>query len=162
MGSFINNNSATMLAVLILALAAMFAWEQRRSWRGLTAIALVLFVLGAGWTTSRHGPSDVANLAELDAAIAAGTPVVLELYSDTCTMCLISKRSVDAMEEDLAGHAVVIQVSADEQVGRDASRVYGMRSLPTFVVLSAEGREIYRDTGSPDVEAIKAAVLSPG
>jgi thiol:disulfide interchange protein len=162
MSEFINNNSATMIAVLVLAIAGMFAWEQRRSWRGLVAIAAVLFVLGAGWATSRHGPSDIANLAELDAAIATGTPVVLELYSDTCTICLINKRSVDAMEVDLEGEAIVVRVNASEQVGRDASRRYGMRALPTFVVLTGEGREVFRDTGSPDIEAIKQAALSSG
>jgi thiol:disulfide interchange protein len=162
MSEFINNNSATILAVLILGIAGMFGWEQRRNWRGLAVIALVLFVLGAGWTTARHGGSDIANLAELDAAVASGTPVVLELYSDTCTLCLISNRSVNAMEADLEGRAVVVRVSADEQVGRDAARRYGMRSLPTFVVLSADGREVFRDTGSPDIDAIKEAALSPG
>ncbi len=160
MSEFINNNSATMIAVLIFSIAGMFAWDQRRNWRGLVVIAFVLFVLGAGWTTSRTGPSDVANLADLDAAIASGTPVVLELYSDTCTICLISKRSVDAMEADLDGRALVVRVSADEQVGRDASRRYGMRALPTFVVLSADGREVYRESGSPDTERIKQEALS--
>ncbi len=161
MSDFINNYSAIIIAVLVFSIAGLFAWDQRRNWRGLVAIAVVLFVLVAGWTTSRTGPSDVADLAELDAAIAAGTPVVLELYSDTCTLCLMSKRSVDAMEADLEGLAIVVRVSADEQVGRDVSRRYGLHALPTFVVLSADGQEVYRQAGSPDTERIKQEALSP-
>lgn len=162
MSEFINTNSATIIAVLILSIAGMFAWEQRRNWRGLVAIAAVLFVLGAGWGTSRHGPSDIANLADLDAAAALGTPVVLELYSDTCTICLINKRKVDAMEADLAGQALVVRVDATEQVGREASRRYGMRALPTFVVLGPDGSEVYRESGSPDIERLMQEALSSG
>ena len=160
MTEFINNNSATILAVLILGTAGKLAWGQRRNWRGLLAIFFVVFVLSAGWNTSRHGPSDIANLAELDAAMNDDTPVVLQLYSDTCTLCLISKRLVDAMETDLDGIATVVRVNADEQVGRDASRRYTMRMVPTFIVLSADGTEIHRESGRPDTERIKRAVLS--
>ena len=49
----------------------------------LTVIAFVILVLGAGYADARHGPSDVATIAEVDGILSAGTPVVLEFYSDT-------------------------------------------------------------------------------
>jgi hypothetical protein len=66
------------------------------------------------------------------------------------------------MEADLEGLAIVLRVSVDEQVGEDVSKRYGLHALPTFVVLSADGREVYREAGSPDTERIKQEALSPG
>jgi thiol:disulfide interchange protein len=161
MAEFVNSYSAIILGFFIFMAAAMLAWGQRRNMLGLAVIVIVLFVLIAGWSTARTGPSDVANLAELDAAITAGTPVVLELYSDTCALCLYSKRSVDEIEADLEGRAIVLRVSVDEQIGGDVSRRYGLHALPTFIVFSEDGREVYRQAGSPDTERIKHEVLSP-
>jgi hypothetical protein len=96
-------------------------------------------VLSAGYWTARTGPSDIASIAEVDAMLASGSPVVPQLYSDTCTLCIIAKRSVDGMEADL-----------------------GLGYVPTFVVFSAAGREVHRKTGLPDVERIKRAELAPG
>lgn len=161
MGEFINNNSVWILAILLYGVAAIFAWEHRRSWRSLAAIAFVLVVLTSGYLTSRHGPSDVASIAEVDSVLGSGAPVVLELYSDTCTLCIVSKRSVDGMEHDLAGQARVLRVSADESVGRAVARRYGLGLLPTFVVFTADGRERYRESGMPDVDRLKEEALAP-
>lgn len=161
MGEFINNNSAWIIGILVFGVGGMFAWERRRSWKALVSIALILFVLSAGYWTSRTGPSDVATIAEVDAVLASGAPVVLELYSDTCTLCLISKRSVDGLEADLEGQAIVLRVSVDEAIGREVSRRYGLSYLPSFVVFSADGLEVHRESGNPDIDRIKSFALAP-
>ncbi len=161
MGEFINNNSVWILGVLLYGVAAMFAWEHRRSWRPLAVIAFVLIVLTAGYMSSRHGASDVASIVEVDAILVSGAPVVLELYSDTCTLCVVSKRSVDGMERELEGHAIVLRVSADDDVGRAVSRRYGLGLLPTFLVFTADGQERYRESGMPDIDRLKEEALAP-
>ena len=161
MAEFINNNSVWILGVLLYGVAAMFAWEHRRSWRPLAAIAFVLVVLTSGYWTSRTGASDVASIAEVDAVLATGVPVVLQLYSDTCTLCIVSKRSVDGMERDLEGQAIVLRVSVDEEVGRAVSRRFGLGFLPSFVVLSADGRERHRESGLPDIDRLMEEALAP-
>ena len=159
---FINNNSVWIIGILVFGAGGMFAWEHRRSWKVVASIVLVLFVLSAGYWTARTGSSDVASIAEVDAMLASGSPVVLQLYSDTCTLCLIAKRSVDGMEAELEGLAEVVRVSANDPIGRAVSRRYGLGYVPTFIVFSTDGREVHRETGSPDVERIKRAALAPG
>ena len=66
------------------------------------------------------------------------------------------------MEADLDGLAEVLRVSAGDPIGRAVSRRYGLGYVPTFVVFSADGREVHRKTGLPDVERIKRAALAPG
>ena len=83
MGEFINHNSALFIAVAFLGIMSTFAWKRRRSAKALVVIAVVTLVLVSGYWTSREGPSDVATIAEVDGILSAGTPVVLEFYSDT-------------------------------------------------------------------------------
>ena len=162
MGEFINNNSVWILAVLVFGIGGFFAWEHRRSWRALAIIAAVLVVLSAGYWTSRQGPSDVATIDEVDGVLARGAPVVLEVYSDSCTVCLVSKRKVDGLEASLEGRAVVLRINADESVGRAVTRRYGVGLMPTFIVFTADGRERHRESGFPDTGRLEAEALSPG
>lgn len=83
MGEFVNTHSAAIIGVLFLLIVGLLAWDYRRRPRVLVAIAFVSIVLFAGYWTSRHGPSDVGTIAGVDAVLASGQPVVLELYSDT-------------------------------------------------------------------------------
>ncbi len=82
MGEFLNNNSAVILIGLLLIALGWYAWDYRRSKRALAVFAAVAIVIVGGYLSARHGPSDVATLAEVDAVLAAGAPVVLEVYSD--------------------------------------------------------------------------------
>jgi hypothetical protein len=83
MGEFINHNSALLIAVVFFGIMGMFAWGRRHSAKVLFVITGITLVLVAGYWTSREGPSDVATIAEVDDILSAGTPVVLEFYSDT-------------------------------------------------------------------------------
>ncbi|MCH8849356.1 MAG: hypothetical protein IIC89_00860 [Chloroflexi bacterium] len=82
MGEFLNNNSAAILIGLLLITLAWYAWDYRRSKRALAVFAAVAIVIVGGYLGVRQGPSDVATLAEVDAVLASGAPVVLEVYSD--------------------------------------------------------------------------------
>ena len=82
MGQLLNNNSAVILIGMMLIALAWYAWDYRRSKRALAVFAAVAIVLVGGFLSARHGPSDVGTLAEVDAVLASGVPVVLEVYSD--------------------------------------------------------------------------------
>ena len=82
MGELLNNNSAAILIGMLLATLGWYAWDYRRSKRALAVFAAVAIVLVGGYLGARHGPSDVATLAEVDAVLASGAPVILEVYSD--------------------------------------------------------------------------------
>ena len=82
MGALLNNNSAVILVGMLLVALGWYAWDYRRSKRALAVFAAVAIVLVGGYLSARHGPSDVASLAEVDAVLAAGVPVILQVYSD--------------------------------------------------------------------------------
>ncbi len=81
MGQLLNNNSAVILIGMMLIALAWYAWDYRRSKRALAVFAAVAIVLVGGYLSARHGPSDVASLAEVDAVLASVLPVVLYVFS---------------------------------------------------------------------------------
>lgn len=158
----INSNSALLAVVLLLAAAAWTAWEHRRNKVVLASIAIVLLLLAAGYSQARHGPSDVSSLSGFDALLASGSPVVLEVYSDTCAVCLASEPVVARLEKRLTGHASVVRMNIREEVGLQVARRYGALTTPTFIVLSRDGTEGYRQRGYPDTRRLAAEALADG
>ncbi len=161
MAAFINNNSALLIGVVFLGFIALLAWDHRDSKKALAVLTAISLVLAFGYLSARQGPSDVATIAEVDGIIGSGAPVVLEVYSDSCSMCLISNRSVDGLEHDLEGRATVLRLSLDEEVGRAAARRYGVSITPTFIVFTADGRERHRESGFPDTDRLRDEALAP-
>ena len=83
MGEFINNNSALLLLIAFAGIVLLLGWDHRRSKRALAIIAVVTLVLAAGYMQARIEASDIESAASLDAAIGGGTPVVMEVFSNT-------------------------------------------------------------------------------
>ena len=120
----------------------------------------ILFVLTlAGAYIVLRTPGDTfTSLETLQATLGAGTPTVIEFYSNQCSICLISKPKVDQLEKDLRGQASVLRLSIKDKVGRAQALQWGVRGVPTFFILDSTGEIVYARAGAPDVAAIKAAV----
>lgn len=112
--------------------------------------------------TSRTGASDVVSIAAFDAMLVSAEPVMVQLYSDTCMLCIVSKRSVDGMEHDLLGKVTVLRLDVNEDVGRAFARRYGLSRVPSFLVFTPDGRERYRESGAPDIERLTREALAQG
>jgi CHASE2 domain-containing sensor protein len=83
MGDFINNNSALLLLIACAGTVLLLGWDRRRSKRALAIIAVVTLVLAAGYMQARIEASDIESVASLDATLDGGTPVVMEVFSNT-------------------------------------------------------------------------------
>ncbi len=160
MPHFVNQYSAYIALTLLLAVLALFAWDNRERRRVVGALALAGVLLIAGYATSRSGPSSVPSAAEAEALIGGGAPVVLQVYSDSCTLCLIVHRSVDALEQELEGQAVVVRANLFDAVGMALATRYNAAYTPTFIVFDAGGQERYRTSGLPDFERLKQEALA--
>jgi thiol-disulfide isomerase/thioredoxin len=120
-----------------------------------------------------------AGLADL-----RGKPAVINLWATWCQPCLREMPSLEALQEKLWDKLIVAAVSQDRggekavalflaKLGLDKVKVYldpksevgkafGVRGLPTSIVLDAEGREIGRVEGAADWDSAKMlAVLEP-
>ena len=120
-----------------------------------------------------------AGLADL-----RGKPAVVNLWATWCQPCLREMPSLEGLQEKLGDKLTVAAVSQDRggekavvpflaKLGLDKVKVYldpksevgkafGVRGLPTSIVLDAEGREVGRVEGAADWDSAKMlAVIEP-
>ena len=125
---------------------------------GLTVLIVVLIV--AAYAYLRTPGDEFASLDELDARFAAGQPTIVEFYANNCSICLLNKPKVDQLERDLAGQATVLRLNVKDNVGLALASRWGVVGTPTFFVLDGAGNVIYVRAGAPDIEGLKAAVVT--
>jgi thioredoxin-related protein len=70
----------------------------------------------------------------------------------------LAKPVVDGIERELEGEAQVLRLSVTDNVGRQLAMRYGVRGVPTLVLLDGNGDVVLRQAGSPRREEILTAI----
>lgn len=102
---------------------------------------------------SNHGTVQVQWEGDLTAALerarAENKTVLVNFYADWCVWCkrMESTTLQDASVATMLSNRVVAVNLNVEKEGLEISNEYGVRDLPTVVMLDADGREIGRITG---------------
>jgi thioredoxin-related protein len=72
--------------------------------------------------------------------------------------CLLAKPVVDGLERDLDGQAQVLRLGVMDDVGGTLALRYGVRGVPTLVVLNGAGEVVLKQTGMLNRAEVMAAV----
>lgn len=123
---------------------------------GLTILIVVGLVVA--YAILRTPGDAFASMEALEAKLNDGSTTVIEFYSNTCSICLVSKPKVDQMERDLGDRAELLRLNVKSGPGRQLAGLWGVSGVPTFVVLDGDGQAVYVRAGAPDIEAIHQAV----
>jgi thiol-disulfide isomerase/thioredoxin len=123
---------------------------------GLTVAIILALVIG--YVVLRTPGDSFGSLTELEAELTAGRPTVVQFYSNTCSICLTSKPRVDQLERDIADQADLLRLNVKGAPGDQLAYRWQVSGLPTFFVLNGEGEIVYRQSGAPKTDEIKAAV----
>jgi thiol-disulfide isomerase/thioredoxin len=98
--------------------------------------------------------------AEFDAAVAAGGPVLVDVYAPWCTTCRAQSRALDRLfrKPAYAGYRVFV---VDYDSGKDVMRSFGATQRSTLIVFSGgvERGRVVGDTRAAAIEALLAAGL---
>lgn len=73
-------------------------------------------------------------------ALEADIPVIIDFYSDTCTMCRFFANTVEEIARNYAGKLRVFKCNAGSDDTQDIVSKFGIRNLPTVVFLK-EGEQ---------------------
>jgi thioredoxin 1 len=159
MAEFVNQYSYVLSAVFLWLLLALLLLRRRAGRRRGAFIlgAVALFMLGF-WLVVHPVQSGSPDPAAVRSQIGAGMPVLLEFQSPFCIGCVRARPVVDALESELTGKLKIIRLDVQSPAGSQVGQDYGFRYTPTFVLLDAAGKEIYRSIGSLDPNAVKSAL----
>jgi hypothetical protein len=76
----------------------------------------------------------------------------------------VAKPIVDGLEKKLNGKAEVIRLDVLSSVGQQAARRYGVRGVPSLVVVDGSGQVVYGQAGIPRsnqvVEQVESVLVS--
>lgn len=119
--------------------------------------------LGKGIQHMRDGEAPpVASAApQIDGiALADGAPTLLYFWAEWCGVCRVQGPIVESVAEVPPSCGKVVQV--EEKDHRAAFRDYGVRVLPTMVVVDGEGRVTKRHLGLTTKWQLTRALASAG
>lgn len=72
----------------------------------------------------------------------------------------MSKPIVDGLEADLKGKIGVLRIDMLSEMGRNSAALYGVRAVPTILVVDGDGSVVTRSTGIPDRGALADTALA--
>ncbi|HET8797139.1 MAG TPA: thioredoxin family protein, partial [Thermoanaerobaculia bacterium] len=138
-------------ASLLVGAAFLFLSKSEGAHVWRIAIAVLLLVAGVAFAIPRKQHAGVKwtpyDAKAIDAARAAGKPVVIDFYADWCLPCkeLDEKTFTDA--KVIAELDRFVRVKADLTVPSDATtaaltKQYAIAGVPTIVFLDAQGKEV--------------------
>ena len=108
-------------------------------------------------SASASGQSSTAASDSGQQAIDSNLPTVIDFYATWCGPCKMIAPLLDSIQQKYRGHLNVIRIDVDQDPATASS--YGVSSIPTFVFLNKEGKEMTRLVGA-DGEALSAMAAS--
>lgn len=93
-----------------------------------------------------------ATQNDLDAALHATVPVLVDLWAPWCGPCRMVAPILEDLATARAGRLKVVKVNVDELPGVSAR--YGVQGIPTLLLLR-DGREVARQVGAAPRHALE-------
>tara|TARA_B100000686_G_scaffold84139_1_gene90900 strand:- start:9941 stop:10456 length:516 start_codon:yes stop_codon:yes gene_type:complete len=157
---YINHNSALIALIIFVIGVAFFAWTYKRNLFVLLPALLIASLAIFVFFNAQYGHSDVTNTDELNIFFESNRPFIVQIYSDSCAMCLLSKNSVDELDRNIDGEVALLRLNLSEKIGRMVARQYQVTVTPTFLIFDGFGNVAFRQSGYPDIAKIEETALS--
>lgn len=89
----------------------------------------------------------------------ANKPVMVDFYAQWCGPCQMAAPIIDKLADEYKDKMLIVKVDVDEN--RETAMEYGVMSIPTVLVLKAEGdkvKELDKQIGFPGEEGYRAMI----
>ena len=115
-------------------------------------VAIDLVVFGGIWLAMRPGGADITSPEQLARLVKGGKPVVVELYSNFCLICMANRQSINIAATTLSGQCRFVRVELPTAAGAAIGDFYKCRYTPSYLVFDEHGdlvRTIIPDNVTP-------------
>jgi thiol-disulfide isomerase/thioredoxin len=115
-------------------------------------IAIDLIVFGAIWLAMRPGHADITSPEQLARLVKGGKPVVVELYSNFCLICMANRQTIKSAATTLSGQCRFVRVELPTAAGKAIGDFYKCQYTPSYLLFDEHGdlvRTIIPDNVTP-------------
>ncbi|NDJ35409.1 MAG: hypothetical protein GYB64_12145 [Chloroflexi bacterium] len=108
-----------------------------------------------------EGPAPVNGDFRSDPAEAVGVtgrPQLIEFYTEWCYTCNQIKADVHRLERQFWGDVDFVYIERDNPANQQVVDSYGVVGQPVLVLVDAQGDELSRWYGEPDLADLRAAL----
>jgi thiol-disulfide isomerase/thioredoxin len=115
-------------------------------------LAIDLVVFGGIWLAMRPGSADITSPEQLARLVKGGKPVVVELYSNFCLICMANRQSIKIAATSLSGLCRFVRVELPTAAGAAIGDFYKCRYTPSYLVFDDHGdlvRTVIPDNVTP-------------
>jgi len=115
-------------------------------------LALDLVIFGAVWLSMRPGGADITSPEQLARLVKSGKPVVVEMYSNFCLICMANRQTIKIAATSLSGQCRFVRVELPTATGTAIGDFYKCRYTPSCLVFDEHGdlvRTIIPDNVTP-------------
>ena len=115
-------------------------------------LAIDLVVFGGLWLATRPGGADITSPEQLARLVKGGKPVVVEMYSNFCLICMANRQTIKLAATSLSGQCRFVRVELPTAAGAAIGDAYNCRYTPSYLVFDAHGdlvRTIVPDNVAP-------------
>jgi hypothetical protein len=115
-------------------------------------LAIDLVVFGAVWLSMRPGHADISSPEQLARLVKGGKPVVVELYSNFCLICMANRQTIKIAATSLSGQCRFVRVELPTAAGAAIGDFYKCHYTPSYLVFDGHGdllRTIIPDNVTP-------------
>lgn len=116
---------------------------------------------GANPFVINENPSscDAQDAAQCDTPEAPSRPAMLKFFSPNCPVCRQMIPTVNALKHECSDRSVELrEVDISTPEGRILANNYGIRGIPVFVFVDAQGKEVSRLVGYQTLSALEQAM----
>ena len=115
-------------------------------------LAIDLVVFGAIWLAMRPGGADITSPEQLARLVKGRKPVVVELYSNFCLICMANRQTIKIAATALSGQCRFVRVELPTAAGVAIGDFYKCHYTPSYLVFDEHGdlvRTIIPDNVTP-------------
>jgi hypothetical protein len=104
------------------------------------------------WLTMRPGRADITSPEQLARVVKGGKPVVVEMYSNFCMICMANRQNIRIAATRLSGQCRFVRVELPTKAGGAIGDAYECRYTPSYLIFDLHGdlvRKIIPDNVTP-------------